>query len=307
MNPLFLVLTIIILLIVCLFLGLTAFIAKTIVGGNRQTLDEAWNWQMLHAPGCREFQKSDFTSYTVPDSAGYLYHVSYLPAKETDSDRYVVVAHGYTDTRWGALKYIQFYHALGFHCICFDERGHGENSWVPCSYGVREVEGLLAVLDDTVKRYGANIRVGIHGESLGGATVLTSLKYPLEKYNVKFAVDDCGFNNILPILKAGLKNTHIPAFMVYPASLFAKIRYGVSFTEARPLESVRENTLPLLIMHGAEDDFILPNHSTEVKNTTKGYAELHFFEGAGHAESAIKDPGRYLAILKEFLIQIKYH
>lgn len=289
--------------IVVLFLALSFYIARTIVRGDRQTMDDSFQWQMQHAEGCRKFKREDFTDYTVTGSDGYVYHVSYLPATETASDRYVLIAHGYTDTRWGALKYMQFYHALGFHCVCFDERGHGENAFDPCSYSVREVDGLLAVLSDMKSRYGASIRVGLHGESLGGATVLMSLKYQPQ---VDFAVDDCGFNDIIPILKAGLRNLHIPAFMVYPASFLAKLLYGVSFTEARPLTAVKGNQIPLLIMHGADDDFILPEHSAAVKDTTEGYAELHYFPNAGHAESAIKDPERYLAILTDFLKKIKF-
>lgn len=299
-------------LIVVLLIGLSVFIAHTIVHGNRQTMDEAWQWQMDHAPGCRIFRREDFTDYTIADDTGYTLHVSYLPAKETGSDKYVILAHGYTDTRWGALKYIQFYYALGFHCICFDQRGHGENEPAPCSYAVRESKSLMAVLRDTLQRYGTHIRIGLHGESLGGATVLESLQYHLDTiypeydHPVRFAVDDCGFSDILPILKAGLRTTRIPGFMVYPASLAAKLMYGISFTASRPLDSVRGNHLPLLIMHGAEDDFILPDQSANVKNTTEGYAELHYFPHAGHAGSAITDPDRYFDILRAFLIEIKF-
>ena len=305
---------VLVIVIIVLFFGLSFYIAYTIVHGNRQTIDASWQWQMDHAPGCRIFKREDFTDYTVDGGDGYTHHVSYLPAKDESSDRFVILAHGYTDTRFGMLKYIQFYYALGFHCVCFDQRGHGENAPTSCSYGIRESESLMAVLKDAFTRYEGKIRcVGIHGESLGGATVLTSLgnhldaAFPELGNPVKFAVDDCGFAAILSILKASLKNLHIPAFMVYPASLISKILYGFSFTEARPVDHVKGNRLPLLIMHGAADDFILPEENSGlVKNTTAGYAELHYFPEAGHAESAIKDPDRYLSILKSFLTEIGF-
>ncbi len=186
MLPLILI---VILVIAGLLFLVSALIANIIVHGERQTLEEAYQWQLDHAPGCRIFRREDFTDYTVASPDGYVHHVSYLPAKEP-SDRYVILAHGYTDNRFGSLKYIQFYHALGFHCVAFDQRGHGENAPVPCSYSIREKESILAVLRDTRERYGQDIRIGFHGESLGGATVLASLG---SKPDISFAVDDCGF------------------------------------------------------------------------------------------------------------------
>ena len=302
MTPLTLIFIILILCIVLAFIVLAAVIANIIVYGYRQSTEEAWSWQMDHAPGCRIFKRSDFTDYEVSAPDGYLHHVSYLPAKKP-SDRYIILAHGYTDTRFGMLKYIQFYHALGFHCIAFDQRGHGENAPAPCSYSIREKTSLLAVLKDARERYGETIRVGIHGESLGGATVLASLG---EKPDISFAVDDCGFCDIIPILKDGLRKSRVPRWMVYPASLAAKVLFGASFTAAKPIEGVRENHIPLLIIHGAEDDFIPPEHSARVKDANPGYAELHYFQGAGHAGSAIKDPEKYLEILRNFLTEIGF-
>ena len=92
--------------------------------------------------------------------------------------------------------------------------------------------------------------------------------------------------------------------MVYPATLVSKIVYKVDFLKARPIDAVIGNQIPLLIMHGAEDDFILPKNSEQVKEATAGFASLHLFPGAGHALSAIIDPDRYLTLLREFLTEI---
>ncbi len=278
-----------------LFMG--AYIAKIIVGGKRQTMEESWQWQMEHVPGARAFQRSEFKDYIVKSYDGYELHAAEVLAEE-ETDRWMIMAHGYTDTRYGMLKYIQFFHRLGFHCVCYDERGHGENRAYPCSYGIREAKDLMEVLSDLYRRKGEGIRVGLLGESLGAATVMTALKY---KPKVEFAVDDCGFVEIVPILKAGIKKAGLPSWMVYPASLMGKLRYGVNFTAARPIDSLTENTVPMLIMHGEEDNFIFPSHSERAKETTKGYVELHLIPGAGHAGSAIVAPETYLKILQDFL------
>ena len=59
-------------------------------------------------------------------------------------------------------------------------------------------------------------------------------------------------------------------------------------------------------MHGAADDFILPEHSRQVYETTSGYTEEHYFTGAGHAESAIVCTEEYGEVLETFLHTIHY-
>ena len=303
MTWLWILLVIIVCLAAVIFIA-GGIIAKIIVHGDRSTVDASWNYVIENAPACSRFSQDQFSNYTLTGEDGYLYHVSCLPAKDPASNRYLVLCHGYTDTRWGMLRYIQFYHELNFHCIIFDQRGHGENVPGPCSYSVKEAKSLLLVLKDAQTRYPGEKIFGIHGESLGGATVLQSLKYDLSQYHVKFAVDDCGFCDIVPILKTGLKKEHHLPIMVYPASVMAKLMYGVSFTEARPIRSVYGNKLPLLICHGEEDDFIPVWHSEKVKEATAGYCEFHRFPGAGHAFSAFVSPDEYLKVLDSFITKV---
>ncbi|MCR5279082.1 MAG: alpha/beta hydrolase [Lachnospiraceae bacterium] len=293
----------IILLILLLLLVILSFVfAYIITHGLRMTLDVSWNWQQENVPGTRRFKREQFTDYTVKGPKGEDIHVSFIPARE-QSEKYVILAHGYTDTRFGMVKYLPQYYDLGFNCIMYDERGHGESTPEPCSYGIREVDFLLAVLKDSLSRYGENIKIGLHGESLGGAIVLISLKDPLVKEKVSFVVDDCGFADIITVLKIAMKQRFMPKWLVYPASFAATVMYGISFVKARPIDYVKGNRIPLLCMHGAQDDFIVPEHGKRVFEATGGIRELHLIEGAGHAQSAVVAPDKYGEILKDFLIK----
>ncbi len=286
--------------VIVLFCALCASFAIYIVHGRRQTLDEAWNWQQEHVRDAGKLSRDMFKDYIVKGSHGEDIHVSYLPAREP-GNRYVILAHGYTDNRFGMIKYAVHYYEMGFNCIMFDERGHGESKKEPCSYSVREVDYLLDVLKDSLDRYGKDIVIGLHGESLGSATVLMSLKYDIVKENVAFAVDDCGFADIIPVIKGCMKALHVPEWIVYPTDIAARLIYGISFKAAAPIEAVRGNKIPLLCVHGAEDGFILPEHSSRVYEVTEGIKELRFVEKAGHAQSAVKDPDGYSEMLKEFI------
>ena len=72
----------------------------------------------------------------------------------------------------------------------------------------------------------------------------------------------------------------------------------------RPIDSLAENEIPILFIHGAEDSFILPEHSERMQKETKGYSELHLIPGAAHAASILTAPAEYKGIVAAFLEHI---
>lgn len=148
------------------------------------------------------------------------------------------------------------------------------------------------------ERYPHASLFGIHGESLGAATSIAVLE---EKPPVDFVVADCGFSEIVPVLKSKAAAMHAPGFLIGLASVCAGIRFGYSFSRMRPIDSLRENTVPVLFIHGADDHVIPPEHSKRMKEATKGYAEMHLVPGADHAMSVLTDPKAYLEYIASFL------
>lgn len=278
------------------------YLAHVTVYGRRQTLEESWTWQMEHSPATQRFKAEDFEGYTVTGVDGYVYHCAFLPAK-IPTNRYVILVHGYTDTRWGMLKYLQFYATMNVNCILYDQRGHGMNRPTFCTYSLKESECLKSIYEDARRRFGEEVHIGLHGESLGGATILESMKYGLD---VDFYVDDCGFVELMHVLKHGLSNMHLPRFLAYTASLCNGILHGFFFWKVKPLNHVVGNEVPILFMHGASDDLILPSHSQSAYDVCKGEKYIHLFKGAGHAQSAEVSPQEYREVLETFLRRIGF-
>ena len=222
--------------------------------------------------------------------------------QKADEQKYIILSHGYTDNRMGALKYAKMYLDLGYHCIIYDLRGHGENEPDITTYGILEGKDLRCLIEDTRNRYPDIRQLGLHGESLGAATTITSLKYHPA---VDFVVADCGFCDIENVLKGGFKNSHLPEFFVNLADLGMRFRYHYSIKKMRPIDSLDENEIPILFLHGAEDTFILPKNSEKMAKRTKGYQEFHIIEGAGHAESILVDPETYRQYVGAFLDKLK--
>ena len=85
----------------------------------------------------------------------------------------------------------------------------------------------MKVIEDTYRRYGKDIYLGLTGESLGAATEITALRYHPD---VRFIVNDCGYADLIPVEKDGLKGMHLPQWLVYLADLSCRIIYHFSFT-----------------------------------------------------------------------------
>ena len=73
----------------------------------------------------------------------------------------------------------------------------------------------------------------------------------------------------------------------------------------RPIDSLSDNAIPICFIHGAADSFIPPANSEAMQKATRGYSELHLIEGAGHAQSMLKNPQEYREIVDQFIGKIE--
>ena len=227
---------------------------------RRQTLEEARTWQENHYD-LSWYDPLEKTDYTVTSYDGYVLHAQFLPNPDRSS-KYIIISHGYSDNRFGALKYAKMYLDLGFNIIAYDLRGHGGS--------VRDVR--IAVLE--------------------------------EKPPVDFVVADCGFSEIASVLRNGMQAMHLPGFLTGIMSIGAKIRFGYSYEDMKPIDSLKDNRIPILFIHGGSDSFVLPENSEKMKEATPGYAELHLIPNVDHAMSVISEPEQYREIVSAFLEKI---
>ena len=290
------ILIVLLIVLPVLFAVFAFWLPSFIMTGKRQTLEEAFAWQSGRYD-TSFYEDLEKENYIVKGLGDYELHAELLK-NPVPSTKYVILSHGYTDNRMGSLKYVPMYMDLGYNSIIYDLRGHGENERDFTTYGTRESKDLKCLIDDTGERYTDLTKLGLHGESLGAATTITVLG---EKPEVDFAVADCGFSDIENVLKEGYRNAHVPTFLVDVADFTGRFRYHYSLKAMRPIDSLDENTVPILFIHGADDHFILPKNSEDMADRTKGYSELHLIPGAGHAESILTEPERYEAYVKGFL------
>ena len=307
---------IVLIVIIVIIVALGLLLSNLTMGIKRQSLEEARAWQeeRYDLSWYDEANKEDFI---VTSFDGYEIHAQLIPAngalgdeknsaasekKDPTSEKYVIISHGYSDNRFGALKYARIYLDRGYNVIIYDLRGHGLNEKTFCTYSIRESEDLKALIEDTRDRHPEADVLGIQGESLGAATSVAVLKY---KPDIDFVVADCPFSDIKGVLKGGLKAMHLPGGLVDLASICDKVRYGYSLDEMRPIDCLEGNEVPLLFMHGEADELITPDNSRRLAEATSGYSELHLIPSAALAESVLTDPEGYEEFVDAFLDRVE--
>ncbi len=239
--------------------------------------------------------------YQVSTFDGQSLWVGFHPA-DKESKHFIILSHGYTSTRYGMYKYAVLWRRLGFNCVLYDNRGHGVNERTNCTFGIKEGRDLISVIEDTYKRYGADIHIGLHGESMGAGLQLMALNH---QPKVDFIINDCGYSEILPVLRWKVKDGfHLPGWLADAASLYARIFFGYWFQDVRPIDCLKENQIPICFVHGTGDNFTAHWHSEKMFEANKGYKELHLFDGVDHAECIVADPERYADMMKNFVEKI---
>ena len=278
-----------------------AHLAKNIVFPRTFSLEEEKKWMIEHALW-GDYDQIPRTNYTVAGKDGYILHCEYVEANP-GSRKFVILTHGYTSNRYGSVKYLGVYRRLGFNCVLYDCRGHGENESVPCSIGNLEAQDLLSVIRDTYERYGEEIELGLHGESMGSATSLSVLKY---QPKVRFVVADCGFTCLYDLIGTLYRSRHV-GFLLDPVNLIMEKKYHFNMKQTCPRDALKENQVPLCLIHGTSDTLISPKNSDELAAATAGYKEVHKVEGAEHACSRyVLGEEAYAEIVRAFLERVQF-
>lgn len=242
-----------------------------------------------------ELEKED---YSIILRDGYKVSARFFPQKEK-TDKYIIIVHGVTVNQVFDAKYTNLFYKLGYNLITFDQRAHYNNKKTICTMGIKESLDLVDIINDTRNRYGKDIKLSLHGESLGASTVLMALKYIQD---LDFVIADCPYMDLSLVAKREAKNHyHMPAFLVNVGGFVGRIFYGYNFTKIRPIDYIKDSTVPLLFCHGKADNLITSEHSKQMYEMYKGIKNIHLTEDADHAMSIIVDPAGYEEAVRDFI------
>ncbi len=247
------------------------------------------------------YDQLDKTDYSISSFDSYQLHATFIPSQDL-SNKFIIISHGYGYNRMGSVKYVNLFRKMDFNCIIYDTRGHGENTRTTNLMGLIEHKDLLQVIQDSYRRYGSDIYLGLHGESMGSSLSVMALA---SKPAVKFLISDCGYADLTKTLTYLMKQQNkLPAWLIYPISIVSKFRFGLFYQDVSPYKALQNNEIPILFIHGEEDTFILPEHAHIMHEHNSGFKDLLLVPEAEHAKSLITDADGYFEKVNSFLQEI---
>lgn len=264
-----------------------------------------WDKYIPHIHECKEkLQECAHEDMYINSEDGLKLHATYFPCE--GSKKVVICFHGYTSEGLNDYSTLAiFYKKHGYNLLLVDERAHGKSEGTYIGFGCLDRHDAKLWIEKMVELLGEDCRILLHGDSMGGSTVLmtTGLELPPQ---VKAAVSDCAFTSAWEVFASVLKNTyHLPAFPILNiANKMVKKKAGYELDECNAKNEVAKAQIPILFLHGDADSFVPCSMVHELYAACNSAKKLVIIEGAGHVESCYRDAELYEGAIEEFILPI---
>ncbi|MGN1136784.1 MAG: alpha/beta hydrolase [Oscillospiraceae bacterium] len=208
----------------------------------------------------------------------------YYYAADKPSDTIVIGSHGYTSKALNDIPTIgRFFLNEGYDVLAVDNRAHGNSDGAYVGFGVLDRYDMLGWIKYVHERFPEK-KILLYGVSMGGATVLMSSGFPEVQEYVSGIIADCAFTSPHDVFKHVLnKDYHLPEVPILTiADELCYSKAGYRSADYSTLDALETNQIPVLFIHGADDDFVPTEMSRINYAACKAPKELLLIEGAGH-------------------------
>jgi dipeptidyl aminopeptidase/acylaminoacyl peptidase len=247
-----------------------------------------------------------FEDVEVPTSDGLTLPGWYLPAGDAAAPG-VLLVHGWESARDRTLPNAQVLHAIGYHVLTLDVRGHGANGpeILPMSVGEYATDARAGVA--WLHARPEVTRVAVLGHSMGGAgTLVATATDP--GVDASIAVSTPADPWRLTRLTFQLAHLPIPAPMAWPLAWLTTRVYlrprGHSVASVSATRAVQSTTTPVLLIHGTDDAIVPVSHLARLARARRAarpdaVTETLLVEGGQH--SWLYEHAAYRAAIGRFL------
>ena len=233
-------------------------------------------------------------------------HGLWVPAKEPIGT--VICAHGYRSTFLvDYCKAFPYFHELGLNILVTTQRSHGKSEGSFITFGVKESDDLQQWIEFHNRNYGP-FPVVMFGISMGATSVLFLADRKLPD-NVKGIIGDCGFTSpkeiISSVFSRVIKLPHKTTIWI--ADKIAWLIAGFRFDECDTRVALKNAKLPVLLIHGTNDNFVPWEMTKQAYDLCTKEKELLLVDGAEHGLSFIVDREGYIRAVTQFISKYITH
>ena len=251
---------------------------------------------LISLSGCASnlFYLPDRITYSTPPDYGLSYeslffnsidgtklHAWYIPSK-TKQKGLVIHYHGNSRNISGHISQVAWLPKAGYSLFMFDYRGYGLSSGHAERVGLHldSVAALNYVLDHLA--IGKETNIFVLGQSLGGANAIDAVA-SIQGKGLKALIIDSTFTSYQDIVVDKAKS------ISFASGSFASTPELLTNNQYSPKDSIKNVPIPVLFIHGTDDQVIPLDHSKELFNLANEPKKMWTIEKGYHL-STFKDP-----------------
>lgn len=203
-----------------------------------------------------------------------------MAATTGPTDRTILVLHGVRDDRRAMIHYARSIAEAGFGVLLVDLRGHGGSSGEHLTYGARDGEDLVRV----VEALAPNDRIGVYGPSYGGAA---ALQLAAREPRVRAVVTVATFSSLRDVVPVYAEHYMSPIARAIPGGFLESVYAGAEeqanfrVDEADTARVARSVRASVLLIHGEADEHIPVAQAHTLHGAISG-SELFVVPGRDH-------------------------
>jgi len=206
----------------------------------------------------------------------------------------LVLVHGWGSNHGTVARLAGPLLGAGYPVVLFDVRHHGESRGAPYVTARHFRDDMLSALREAEVLFPGRSRV-LLGHSMGGSTGILAVS---EGAPVVGLVTIGAPADLWEVWAYHLQRRGIPGrFAVRLLSPFWRIRAGVPWATLDPRERARRVAVPLLVVHGENDESVPASHARTLAEAAG--VEAHILPGMGHTD--LLESGETLALVLDFV------
>ncbi len=220
-----------------------------------------------------------------------------------ENDKRIIIAmHGWRSSWTNDFAGIfDFWHDNGCSVLYAEQRAQNGSDGDYMGFGMLERYDCLDWINWANEQNKDNLPIYLAGISMGDSTVLMTSGFKLPE-NVHGIMADCGFTSAKAIWKHVAQNNMHLSYNIHSRMIedLCKKKINISTEDYTTLDALKENKIPVLFVHGTDDDFVPIDMTYENYKACIAPKKLLVVPGANHAMSYIVDKDGYEKTVKEF-------